>query len=136
MSDMNVNAAVIYKRLGRHEWFPPEDSPLPGGFGWVFRKRDEPLAMIVSSGPSADSLMGRSNDHSLWLHASVSRLNEIPSYDDLQIMYRAVWGEHGWAYQVFAPLEAHVNIHANALHLWGRLDGKQELPNFGALGTI
>ena len=42
----------------------------------------------------------------------------------------------GWAYQVFAPPWAHINIHPNALHLWGRLDGANVLPDFGSWGTI
>ena len=49
-------------------------------------------------------------------------------------MHRAVFP--GYAYQVFAPPESHVNIHGNALHLWGRADGKPILPEFGDMGTI
>lgn len=75
------------------------------------------------------------HDGQEWVHASMSRVGEMPTYDDLVLLHRAVFGE-GWAYQVFAPAEHHVNIHAFALHLWGRADGKPTMPNFGELGTI
>lgn len=71
----------------------------------------------------------------LWLHASISHGGEPLTYADLTLLHHAVWGPAGWSYQVFAPESEHVNIY-EALHLWGRLDGRKELPNFGALGTI
>lgn len=70
-----------------------------------------------------------------WMHASLSLQDQMPTYDDLVLLHKAVWPD-GWAYQVFAPPEHHINIHAYALHLWGRPDGRAELPNFGENGTI
>lgn len=71
-----------------------------------------------------------------WTHASVARQEAMPSYADLVDLHRRVFGD-GWAYQLFAPPEHHVNIHAHALHLWGRTDGTAALPNFGGLlGSI
>ena len=72
-----------------------------------------------------------------WLHASIAYERQIPNYDDLTALHRAVFGRKRWAYQVFAPESEHVNIHSYALHLWGRADGKPALPNFAeGFGTI
>jgi hypothetical protein len=76
-----------------------------------------------------------------WVHASISYDSKdqpvvrYPSYSDLKEMHRAVFGT-GHAYQVFVPPDQHINITGNVLHLWGRLDGKPALPNFGWQGTI
>jgi hypothetical protein len=77
-------------------------------------------------------------DDTEWIHASMTRDNRVPTYEDLCRLHRAVWGEHGYAYQGFYPPATHVNLHEHALHLWGRADGKPVLPDFGAAfgGTI
>lgn len=122
----NIDALAVRRRLGRKDWSVPQEY---GPDGWAFRHLREPASIIVSYGPVGDSKQG-------WLHASIARRDQMPSYEDLVRLHYAVWGGEGWAYQVFAPTEHHVNIHPNALHLWGRLDGTPELPNFGAFGTI
>lgn len=72
-----------------------------------------------------------------WLHASIAREDRMPSYADLVALHKAVFGAR-YAYQVFAPPSAHVNIHEHALHLWGRVDDGDGrlLPDFGFAGTI
>lgn len=70
-----------------------------------------------------------------WVHASISHSDRMPSYEDLTMVYNAVFND-GWAFQIFAPAAHHVNIHANALHLWGRTDGKNQLPTFSEFGSI
>jgi hypothetical protein len=75
------------------------------------------------------------DDGAEWLHASVA-FGTTPTYDDLTVLHRAVFGRSRWSYQVFAPAADHVNLHDHALHLWGRADGEPALPNFGQLGTI
>lgn len=74
-------------------------------------------------------------DGSEWLHASISYDERLPAYSELVKLHHAVFGD-GYAYQVFAPAVRHVNIHANALHLWGRADGKPVLPEFAMGGSI
>jgi hypothetical protein len=71
-----------------------------------------------------------------WIHASVARPDRLPSYHDLVTLKAGVWGDDGFAYQVFASSDRHVSIHNFALHLWGRADGRNVLPDFGAAGTI
>ena len=61
---------------------------------------------------------------------------KIPTYEDLSLLHYAVWGEEGWAFQVFSPAVEHINIHGRALHLWGAADGRRMHPNFGFAGTI
>ena len=56
---------------------------------------------------------------------------KIPTYEDLSLLHYAVWGEEGWAFQVFSPAVEHINIHGRALHLWGAADGRRMHPNFG-----
>lgn len=70
-----------------------------------------------------------------WCHASVTVPGRLPSYHDLCALHDALW-PHGFAYQVFAPPEKHVNLHTGCLHLWGRADGANVLPDFGRWGTI
>ena len=72
-----------------------------------------------------------------WLHASISYSNMVPAYEDMYVLHRAVFGRKRYSYQLFVPESSHVNIHARALHLWGRADGKPVLPDFGSiLGSI
>ena len=65
-----------------------------------------------------------------YAHASISRVEQVPSYDDLVTLHRSVWGRGGWSYQYFVPEAKHVNFHPHVLHLWGRLDGSPVLPDF------
>ena len=69
-----------------------------------------------------------------WLHASIAHPDRLPTYRELSALHRAVFGD-GHAYQVFVGGTKH-NIHENALHLWGRADGTNALPDFGAFGSI
>jgi len=71
-----------------------------------------------------------------WIHASVSRRGRTPSYADLVRLKELAFGPDRYAYQVFPPESKHVNIHPNCLHLWGRLDGTQALPEFSKEGSI
>lgn len=120
-----VNALRVRKLLGVKEWFPPEQY---GPDGWCFGSVDFTRSIIVSVAWMDDAE---------WIHASIAYSDHttMPTYDDLKLLHQAVFGEH-YAYQVFAPPDQHVNIHSTALHLWGRVDGKPLLPEFGGLGTI
>lgn len=122
----SFNALEIRRRLGRDDWGIPKQY---GEDGWGFLHKRQLSSIIVSRGVF---------DGISWTHASISHVDHMPTYEDLKLIHHAVWQERGWAYQVFAPPDDHVNIHANALHLWGRLDGQRPtgIPNFGMNGTI
>lgn len=113
----NLNGLAIRRVLGRGNWSTPEPF---GPDGWRFVNLDGRSSVIVSvadHGPDE------------WIHASIARADEMPSYADLKLLHAAVFGDR-WAYQVFAPPSDHVNIHSYALHLFGRLDGAPALPDF------
>lgn len=113
----SLNALHIRRRLGRSNWSTPFSF---GPDGWCFDHFDGNARVIAT----VDSYDGDD-----WVHASISRADRMPSYADLKMLHDAVFGD-GWAYQVFAPPSEHVNIHATALHLFGRLDGRPVLPDF------
>lgn len=123
-----LDALAIRRSLGRHEWGVPQEF---GPDGWRLDRIDGGARVIVTLGPADPA-----DDQTDWIHASVSRRDRAPDYEDLTALHAAVWGRDGWSYQVFAPAADHVNIHPYALHLWGLPDGRPLLPNFGALGTI
>lgn len=120
----NLNALAIRRGLGRGDW----STPVPfGEDGWLFDALDGTGRVIVSVAPC------NGED---WIHASISRVREMPSYADLKLLHTAVFGNR-WSYQVFAPPAEHVNIHGTALHLFGRLDGQSCLPDFTyGMGSI
>lgn len=119
-----IDGLRLRRALGRNAWLPPEPF---GPDGWLLDSRFDAARVIVTSWR---------DDGIDWTHASMSHADRVPTYDELCLLHRAVWGDDGWAYQVHAPREAHVNLHAYVLHLWGRADGRAVLPNFGKYGTI
>lgn len=102
----------------------------PSGMRVVFQNKKGAYGVIVVT--QAD----RPEDSTEYIHASMSYEHRDPSYAELCTLHHAVFGRKRWAYQIFAPLVDHVNLHEHALHLWGRADGKAMLPNFGDKGTI
>lgn len=117
----------LRKTFGREDWLVPE----PFGIdGWRMVNRDQTASVIVTVSHYAPL-----GDDRQWIHASIGRTDRMPEYDELVLLHQAAFAG-GWAYQVFAPPEHHVNIHAHSLHLWGLLSGEPLLPNFGALGSI
>lgn len=114
----------IRRVLGRGNWSTP--TPF-GPDGWKLVDLNGEASVIVTSGDHGDVE---------WIHASIARVDRMPSYEDLKLLHAAVFGDR-WAYQVFAPPSDHVNIHQYALHLWGRLDGAAALPDFtDGMGSI
>lgn len=107
----------IRRLLGRSTWSAPRPF---GPAGWYFDNRGERGRIIVTVDSRTDAD---------WIHASLSWVDRMPTYDDLKHLHAAVFGG-GWAYQVFAPTADHVNIHSTALHLFGRTDGAPVLPDF------
>ncbi len=102
--------------------------PLPfGPAGFTLYYRRMRLGVIVTQA---------AYDDVEWIHASIAHDDRDPSYAELVALHQAVFGPDRFAFQVFAPRSVHVNIHAHALHLWGRADGQTVLPPFGAEGTI
>lgn len=122
----HIDALALRAALGTHEWLPPRPLVDPIN-GWGLGHRSGDGSVIVS--------IHEVSNQPLWIHASMTRRGRCPSYEDLTQLHRAAFGT-GWAYQVFAPPEHHINHHEYALHLWGRLDGAPVLPDFAQEGTI
>lgn len=128
-----LDVAGMYERFTADGSFWKKAAPVVmGGVEaadtWVFEGVG--MRVFVSYDPDSEPGVG-------WVHASIAYAtpNRMPSYADLKRMHHGVFGD-GHAYQVFAPAAEHVNIKGNVLHIWGRLDGKPVLPDFGRLGTI
>ena len=100
------------------------------GIRFTLTLADGRPAILIAS-QSRDS----PDDPTEYLHASISTPT-MPTYDDLILLHRAVFGRRRFAYQVFAPVDKHLNFHPTALHLWGRADGAPILPDFGRHGAI
>lgn len=94
----------------------------------VSMRRKDGLGVIASGSLEADGLR--------WLHVSVSRVKGLPTYHDLVAVKATVLGPDLYAYQVFAPPGAHVNL-GEVLHLWACVDLPAYLPDFTrGFGTI
>lgn len=119
-----IDPLRLRRELGREKWGVPR----PWGNGWALVARDDDASVVVTEGEWDDGV--------IWRHASIAHTSRMPTYDELTTLHRAAFGPDMWAYQVFAPRSAHVNIHEHALHLWGRADGAPATPNFGIEGTI
>lgn len=120
-----VDGLGIRRRLGRDVWTAPEPF---GPDGYSYLAKDGSGILLVTGWYEADGVA--------WIHASMSRKHHVPTYADLTTMHRAVWGKHGYSFQVFPPAHKHVNIHERVLHLWGRADGANCLPDFAREGSI
>jgi|WetSurMetagenome_2_1015567.scaffolds.fasta_scaffold529384_2 hypothetical protein len=86
----------------------------------VFRHRDG-LLVLVSG--------GLEQDNRRWLHASMSKRQQLPSWSDVREVKDLFIGRDRYAYQVLPPPSHYVNFHPNVLHLWACLDG-EPLPDF------
>ena len=116
-----VNALRLRKVLGR-DWSVPEQF---GPDGWRLFHLEGGVVLVTAAA---------FDDGLEFIHASMTWPGRVPTYEELTVLHRAAFGD-GWAYQVFSPTRSHVNIHENALHLWGRLDGQPWIPDFSAFSA-
>ena len=70
-----------------------------------------------------------------WLHVSVSRPDQLPSWDDLKNVKNIFCGRDGKAILVFPPQAEYVNLNPYVHHLWMPLE-KDPLPDFRKGGVI
>lgn len=88
--------------------------------GAALRRRDG-LAVIISASVEADG-------HP-WLHVSLSRKKQLPSWSDIRLVKNLFIGGDRYAYQILPPQDRYVNINPFVLHLWSPLD-HQPIPEF------
>lgn len=120
----SLRPLLVRRILGRDVWGIPRPY---GPDGMILHRADGKRSVLVSVAPDSEGVE--------WIHASIAGRDELPTYDELTQLHRAVWPS-GFAYQCFVPPASHVNIHPYALHLWGRLDGLNPIPDFGKEATI
>ncbi len=64
-----------------------------------------------------------------WLHVSLSRGDQIPSYEDVKLVKDVFVGFTRKAMMIFPPQSEYVNVHPNCLHLYCNLEC-DPLPDF------
>jgi hypothetical protein len=74
-------------------------------------------------------------DGKRWMHLSISHRDRLPTWDELKEIKHWILGPDTVAIQVVAPVDQHVNLHPNCLHLWHCLDGSP-IPDFRHEGQI
>ena len=124
--DPVINGLRLRRALGRTDWGVAEQF---GCCGWIIHGHAHGYQSTVRVTGDHQS------DAANWIHASIGGDGRMPSYEDLQLLHRAVFRD-GWAYEVHAPPSDHINIHRYVRHLFGRADGQRALPDFGRFGTI
>jgi hypothetical protein len=64
-----------------------------------------------------------------WMHASYSRADRVPSYDDGLLVRRVLFRAEAVVVAVFPPEAEHCNDHPYCLHLWTRIDALRLIPD-------
>lgn len=85
------------------------------------------LAVIISCCVEADGLS--------WVHLSVSKRKQFPTWDEFVQVKELFLGRESLALQVLPPRTEWVNDHPFCLHLYQCLD-QRPTPDFRKLGTI
>jgi hypothetical protein len=70
----------------------------PAGVIWRCASPDNRAGSVIVSQASHDDVE--------WIHASIAWVDIDPTYAELTLLQRAVFGRNRWAYQVFAPTPA------------------------------
>lgn len=84
------------------------------------------------------------SDGDVWIHASVSRRSRaMPKYEDLRTLKELAFGPERTAVQIFPPAHKHIDMMGaggagvyEVLHLWGKLDENEWLPEMPVDGTL
>ena len=53
-----------------------------------------------------------------WDHVSVSRVERIPHWIEMQFIHRSFFKPHEIAMELHVPSKDHINCHPRTLHLW------------------
>ena len=94
-----------------------ESQPVDGAAFYRGRnKRDPAWRTVMFTGEIK-------NDGSKWLHVSIARNGELPTWQELVDVKEKFLGPECLALQVFPPRSRWISIHDYCLHLWHRLDG-------------
>ena len=61
-----------------------------------------------------------------WDHVSVSRKNRCPNWPEMDRIKRLFFRDNECAMQLHVPVDDHISVHPNCLHLWRPT--KQDIP--------
>lgn len=64
----------------------------------------------------------RGTSTGVWLHASTSRQNKLPTWADIREVKDLFIGRDRCALHLVPPEKDYVNLHKFTLHIWSRLD--------------
>lgn len=98
--------------------YNPECSPFPGQMAMTHPRG---LVILVTIAPQLD---GKE-----WVHLSLSRSKQLPTWEDIVFVKETVLGRESKAVQVIPPASEHVNIHPFVHHLFCCND-EDPLPDF------
>lgn len=101
----------------------PHNWPFILPASWRCLYHDPPAQYRRSDGLNVLCSCTRELDGKTWLHVSFSYPDRLPLYSDIIEAKRLFIGDKRTAYQVFPPLDKHVNTHPYCLRLWCCLDG-------------
>lgn len=107
-------------------------------YNWELFEKDglEGRFWVVSKTTSVIASCLEYDDKNYWVHLSVARKTEMPSFELLKKIKEFVIGDR-WAVQVFPPSGEYVNIHPYCLHLYAPADENyRPLPDFRIMGQI
>lgn len=105
-----------WKEQAPLEW-PPETGHKAAR---MWRHKDRPLFVMRSLSATKDEK---------WIHVSISRLDRIPSWEEICHVRDCFLGKEIEAYQVLPKHSEYVNLADKCLHIWAPLDGERRVAN-------
>lgn len=124
----------------RRQWKPLRDGyelfPKVLPPEWSCRAMNADGAAYVDiSGLTVICSAARERDGRRWLHVSLARRSDLPSWEDFREVKDLFIGPERRAIQVLPPENEYVNENPFCLHLWACLDD-DGLPDFRKRGTL
>ena len=114
-SEWTMPTASAMTRAGYTQFAPP--THIPGGSAFR-REPARKLIVLVSVDDYGAAGAG------VWAHASVSRSDRDPTWNEIKHARDAVFGPEAVVMQILAPSSRWLNVHAHCYHLHMRLDAE------------
>ena len=85
-------------------------------------------AFMVPSSVDGQSLRIIAAEGMGWDHVSISRVDRVPDWYEMEQVKRLFFRDDETAMQLHVPPEDHINNHPHCLHLWRPLDAEIPRP--------
>lgn len=69
------------------------------------------------------------DDGSEWWHVSVSRIDRLPTWEELEKVKREFLGDKTEAFHMVPKKSDYVNVHRYCLHMWSPIKVDMPIPN-------